>query len=154
MTPTLESALAGLPAKPRVHELSKRVGISNKELLAALADRGLTVSSASSSVPLAVAQDLIEALLGGAAADTAELAGAEAVPLQAHGEPPAADIPGDSPGQSGHAINPLFLPPAEFDRTEFEGARQPQEPAQLDQDAPEAESGPPRQIRFGPSAPR
>ena len=85
MTPTLESALAGLPAKPRVHELSKRVGISNKELLAALADRGLTVSSASSSVPLAVAQDLIEALLGGAAADTAELAGAEAVPLEAQG---------------------------------------------------------------------
>ena len=72
MTPTLESALSGLPAKPRVHELSKRIGISNKELLAALADRGLTVSSASSSVPLAVAQELIESLLGGEPADPAD----------------------------------------------------------------------------------
>ncbi len=143
MTPTLESALAGLPAKPRVHELSKRVGISNKELLAALADRGLTVSSASSSVPLAVAQDLIEALLGGAVADTAELEGAEAVPLEAPVEPAAADIPGDSPGQSGHAINPLFLPPAEFGGAEVDGSRQQHDQVQPDQDAPEAESGPP-----------
>src|SRR4051794_36908573 len=69
VTPTLESALSGLPAKPRVHELSKRLGITNKELLSALAERGLTISSASSSVPLAVAQEVIQTLLGGA--DTA-----------------------------------------------------------------------------------
>ena len=40
ITPTLETALADLPAKPRVHELSKRIGISNKELLTALAEAG------------------------------------------------------------------------------------------------------------------
>ena len=65
MTPTLETALAGLPAKPRVHELSKRIGISNKELLAALAARGLTITSASASVPQAVAQAVIQEMLGG-----------------------------------------------------------------------------------------
>jgi hypothetical protein len=47
-----------------VHELSKRIGISNKELLAALAARGLTISSASASVPQAVAQAVIQELLG------------------------------------------------------------------------------------------
>jgi ribonuclease E len=138
MTPTLESALSGLPAKPRVHELSKRIGISNKELLAALADRGLTVSSASSSVPLAVAQELIESLLGGQQADIAEPESGEPAVLQTPAEPSAADIPGDSPGQSGHEINPLFLPPAEFD-----GVLKQQGRVLLDQDATEGESGPP-----------
>ena len=66
MTPTLETALAGLPVKPRVHELSKRIGISNKELLAALTARGLTITSASASVPQAVAQAVIQEMLGGA----------------------------------------------------------------------------------------
>ncbi|MGS0686606.1 Rne/Rng family ribonuclease [Nakamurella sp. GG22] len=120
MTPTLESALAGLPAKPRVHELSKRIGITNKELLAALAERGLTISSASSSVPLPVAQEVIQTLLGGA--DTAVPADSE--PASA-AEPDTAEsaagdsvtagsnIPGDSPSSGGHAINPLFLPPAD-----------------------------------------
>ena len=117
MTPTLESALAGLPAKPRVHELSKRIGITNKELLAALAERGLTVSSASSSVPLAVAQEVIQTLLGAAGPagpDESEPAAAET----SETEPSAAgtagsNIPGDTPGTGGHAINPLFLPPAD-----------------------------------------
>ena len=76
ITPTLESALADLPAKPRVHELSKRIGISNKELLTALAERGLTIKSASSSVPADVAREVIEAFLtqGDADGQTADAA--------------------------------------------------------------------------------
>jgi len=64
MTLTLESALADLPAKPRVHELSKRVGTTSKEMIAVLNERGLTVSSASASVPRAVAVAVIEQYLG------------------------------------------------------------------------------------------
>ena len=104
MTPNLESALSGLPAKPRVHELSKRIGISNKELLAALAERGLTITSSSSSVPLAVAQEVIQSLLGGDG--TSE-------PID---QPDAqvatpAEAPPDVPATPPDAINPLFLPP-------------------------------------------
>jgi ribonuclease E len=112
MTPTLETALAGLPAKPRVHELSKRIGISNKEVLTLLAERGLTITSASASVPLPVAQELLTTLLGGeAAADVADTAEPAVAP-----EEPAADAPAtpaDTPAGADLAINPLFLPPAE-----------------------------------------
>jgi ribonuclease E len=113
ITPTLGSALADLPAKPRVHELSKRIGISNKELLTALAERGLTIKSASSSVPADVAREVIESFLspsaaaGGAAEDHATAAPedqAEA-PDGNDGEPSGRhpDLP--------TGTRPLFLPP-------------------------------------------
>jgi len=104
VTPNLESALSGLPAKPRVHELSKRIGISNKELLAALAERGLTITSSSSSVPLAVAQEVIQSLLGGdGTSEPIDQPDTQAAtPVEA---PP--DVPATPPD----AINPLFLPP-------------------------------------------
>jgi len=104
VTPTLETALSGLPAKPRVHELSKRIGISNKELLAALAARGLSITSASASVPQAVAQAVIQEMLGGAADEETQ-----PVDITAAEIPAAAEIPTDG----GDAFNPLFLPPAD-----------------------------------------
>src|SRR3954454_19630967 len=105
VTSTLETALAGLPAKPRVHELSKRMGMSNKDMIAALAERGVEVKSASASVPLAIAQELIEALIGGAAAAGAQPAQdspPEDAPTATVEPPtaersPAAAIPGDTP---------------------------------------------------------
>jgi ribonuclease E len=131
VTPTLESALAGLPAKPRVHELSKRIGISNKELLVALAARGLTITSASASVPQAVAQAVIQELLGGPP-DEGRSADGQPEPVLTTEEPtagegightehdqPATDVPDDG----GDAFNPLFLPPAETSR-EPDGADQ------------------------------
>ncbi|MEP6562028.1 MAG: translation initiation factor IF-2 N-terminal domain-containing protein, partial [Nakamurella sp.] len=141
MTSTLESALAGLPAKPRVHELSKRIGISNKELIAALAERGLEIKSASASVPLAVAQEVIQAMLGGAPADSEQVAEPSAASSDQAPQPAAepdrrpSEIPGDTPGDSGHAINPLFLPPAEF---------APQQPGSTDveqEGAPDDQAG-------------
>ena len=125
MTPTLETALAGLPAKPRVHELSKRIGISNKELLAALAARGLTITSASASVPQAVAQAVIQEMLGGPPVDDQPVDGegtAEA-PTATDADERAADggssdtqpAP-ETPDVPGDAFNPLFLPPAETQR--------------------------------------
>ena len=131
MTSTLETALSGLPAKSRVHELSKRIGISNKELLAALTARGLAITSASASVPLSVAQAVIEDLLG-TVAD--EPAAAEPAPL-----------PGDAPGHEGSAINPLFLPPAEVVPPVTERAERPDETVE-DEPAP-ARSGSSRRRR-------
>ncbi|MEJ7647861.1 MAG: translation initiation factor IF-2 N-terminal domain-containing protein [Nakamurella sp.] len=61
----LEQALAALPAKPRVHELAKRSGLSSKEIIAALVERGVAVKAASSSVDHAVAVEVLTQLLAG-----------------------------------------------------------------------------------------
>ncbi|WP_353650720.1 translation initiation factor IF-2 N-terminal domain-containing protein [Nakamurella sp. A5-74] len=61
----LEQALAALPAKPRVHELAKRTGLSSKEIIAALVERGVVVKAASSSVDHAVAVEVLTQLLTG-----------------------------------------------------------------------------------------
>jgi ribonuclease E len=63
-TSPLAAALDGLPAKPRVHELAKRSGASSREIIAALADRGVTVTSASSSVDRDTALAVVPELLG------------------------------------------------------------------------------------------
>jgi len=111
ITPTLETALADLPAKPRVHELSKRIGISNKELLTALAERGLTIKSASSSVPADVAREVIEAFLtqGDADGRTADAAGEPAAGSD-ETDRDNADRPGQHPDLPT-GTRPLFLPP-------------------------------------------
>ncbi|MEP6981360.1 MAG: translation initiation factor IF-2 N-terminal domain-containing protein, partial [Nakamurella sp.] len=72
---------ADLPARMRVHELAKRVGISAKTLIALLTDQGVVAKSANSVLARAVAVDLLKsmsaqsddeqaALVGGAATDT------------------------------------------------------------------------------------
>jgi ribonuclease E len=154
VTSTLETALAGLPAKPRVHELSKRIGISNKELISALAERGVEVKSASASVPLATAQELIGALLGGAAVDSGsavDTAGAESEQTTSTPEPDVsaapADILGNTPGDSGHAINPLFLPPAEFEPPQPSAGDADEQGAPDEQDGPPARTGSSRRRR-------
>ncbi|TKV61410.1 Rne/Rng family ribonuclease [Nakamurella flava] len=118
---TREAALADLPAKPRVHELSRRIGLSNKELLAVLAERGLEVRSASASVPAAVARDLIEAHFGAAeAADSDGVPGGTAADLPTEDVlaavpdspgPQAAPAAPDEAAPAAAPINPLFLAP-------------------------------------------
>ncbi len=124
ITPTLESALADLPAKPRVHELSKRIGISNKELLTALAERGLTIKSASSSVPPDVALEVIEALLspgtvGTAGQSSADDATADAGAGAGAEEQTSAERPDSEPARQHPDLptgtRPLFLPPEVVD---------------------------------------
>ena len=63
----LSAALADLPARPRVHQLAKRSGRSSREVLAALAERGVPVASASSAVDQTVATELLTAWLSVAA---------------------------------------------------------------------------------------
>lgn len=100
----LESALAGLPAKLRVHELAKRAGISSKQAIAALADLGVTVTAASSSVDSAAATAVLTALLG-PGPEAAEAPAEPEPEVAANPGPPAADAPAD--GLAG-----LFLAPA------------------------------------------
>ncbi|MDQ6658696.1 MAG: translation initiation factor IF-2 N-terminal domain-containing protein, partial [Actinomycetota bacterium] len=97
LSSALTEALADLPAKPRVHELAKRSGLSSKELIAALAERGIQARAASSSVDHDAAVALLTALLGG---DT--VAGPSAA------SPVPAAIP-DNPAPTG--VRPLFLEP-------------------------------------------
>ena len=91
----LREALDGLTARPRVHELARRAQMSSKEIISALADRGVTVASASSGVDLADATDLLTSLLGD----------------------PESSAPAESVGSitPAHALpvadRPLFLPP-------------------------------------------
>jgi ribonuclease E len=110
---SLAAALDGLPGKPRIHELAKRSGASSREIIALLADRGVTVVSASSSVDNATAVDLLTALLG---------ADADAAPDAPVGEGPApedlatagsADVPPavEPEAAMDPAEIPLFLPP-------------------------------------------
>ena len=123
---TLETALADLPAKPRVHELSKRVGTTSKEMIAVLNERGLSVSSASASVPRAVAIAVIEHYLGepapagpGEAAQAPPAGGtgpvADAGPDAAGTdiESPVADDPDARRPAVGDPLALLFLPPVE-----------------------------------------
>ncbi len=60
----LATALAGLPARSRVHELAKRAGISAREMIATLADRGVEVKSANSVIAKQVGEEALMALLG------------------------------------------------------------------------------------------
>ena len=64
----LSAALADLPARPRVHELAKRAGRSSREVIAALAERGAPVGSASSAVDAVTATALLTEWLSGAGA--------------------------------------------------------------------------------------
>ncbi|HEY5878555.1 MAG TPA: hypothetical protein VIU11_06585, partial [Nakamurella sp.] len=151
MTSTLETALANLPAKPRVHELSKRVGTTSKEMLAVLGERGLTISSASASVPREVAVAVIEHYLGTpvpvevvATPETPPEASAEAVeeaPAEADEAAPVEAVP---PAPVADPFNPLFLPPSETTATAIDrpGADAPSESA-----APAAPAGGPRRSR-------
>ncbi|SDO22931.1 ribonuclease E [Nakamurella panacisegetis] len=100
-TISLDQALADLPTKLRVHELAKRAGLTSKEVIAGLAAAGVTVGSASSSVPAADATTYLTALLGVAGAPPAE------PDLVAAVESTSAEL------DPGFFAAPLFLPPAE-----------------------------------------
>ena len=56
-----ESAAPELPARPRVHQLAKHLGITSKELLAELAQLGHELRSASSVVVADVVTAVLEA---------------------------------------------------------------------------------------------
>ena len=104
-----DAALDGLPAKPRVHELAKRSGASSREIITALADRGVTVTSASSSVDRDIALAVLTELLGEPGPAASDVAGSAVAD-------PAVDTSADSSGDTAApadsaVTSPLFLPP-------------------------------------------
>ena len=108
--PTVESVLDALPPKPRVHELAKRLGLSNKALIARLADLGVTVSSSSASVARSALPELLQALLPTVEAGSDTASSQDAV---AAGLPEPASDAIESPGEPADdaAGGVLFLPP-------------------------------------------
>ncbi|MGI8590818.1 MAG: translation initiation factor IF-2 N-terminal domain-containing protein [Nakamurella sp.] len=113
MPALLERALADLPAKLRVHELAKRAGLGSKEVIAALAEAGVVVSSAASSVTGGDARALLTALLSGndLSGNDVDPAAQLPVELPAASAPPAAPV--SALQDPGFFAAPLFLPPVE-----------------------------------------
>ena len=134
---TVEAVLADLPQKIRVHVLAKRLGMASKDLIAALAQHGVTVTSAQSSVTSDVAAQFVATLLADTPADlvaadaatatasdperpvpsqddTAESASAAASPFMnpftavEHAEPMTAPLPQD-PFSTGAVANPFAV---------------------------------------------
>ncbi len=56
----------------RIHQISKKTGVANKELIALLTERGFNVTSASSSIDNISAESLIEELGGASAGDSVQ----------------------------------------------------------------------------------
>ncbi|MGI8415808.1 MAG: translation initiation factor IF-2 N-terminal domain-containing protein [Nakamurella sp.] len=139
LSSALTEALVDLPAKPRVHELAKRSGLSSKELIAALAERGIQARAASSSVDHDAAVALLTALLGG---DSAEAPTAVV---------PAPTTLRDNPAPSG--VRPLFLEPEQAPAPKQQRSRRPA--ARADAESSEAApssvdsdtAGPPKRSR-------
>ncbi len=110
----LDAALAGLPARPRIHELAKRAGLSSKEIVSALADQGVAVKSAQSTIDHGAAVALLTSMIAPEAATGAEpeeppaSAEADATPA-AQPEPPAVAEAGDD--AEAEQV-PLFVAPA------------------------------------------
>ncbi|HEX8518419.1 MAG TPA: translation initiation factor IF-2 N-terminal domain-containing protein, partial [Pseudonocardia sp.] len=133
--PLTASRLDDLPEKLRVHALAKLVGRTSREVLAVLADLGVAVKSAQSSVDRKAAEQVVTALqgppddgappagvedVGRAPAEAPAPTSAEAP--EADGPPragvapapvpfgaPAADVP---PAPGVPALAPVFAPPA------------------------------------------
>lgn len=121
--------IESLPAKPRVHGLAKVAGVASKEIIALLAERGVTVSSASSSVDRHLAVQLLTELLG--VADGGDHAGPEAgftsaVVMPDSGAPPAVTKPPRRRKKTaiGEPDTPLFAAPV-FEEPAFESGDQP-----------------------------
>lgn len=66
---TVEAVLADLPQKVRVHVLAKRLGMTSKDLIAALAQQGVVVKSAQSSVTSDVAAHFVATVFADAAGE-------------------------------------------------------------------------------------
>ncbi|NNG36559.1 translation initiation factor IF-2 N-terminal domain-containing protein [Nakamurella aerolata] len=103
---------ADLPARPRVHELAKRTGLSSKELISALADRGVTVKAANSTVDRAVALELIAELTPSGSAGLGAAVPAAQQAAQDADAPDTDTDTGTDTAARGAGTSPMFLEPA------------------------------------------
>ncbi|RZS31394.1 ribonuclease E [Herbihabitans rhizosphaerae] len=105
-TPT-NTALAGLPAKVRVHALAKLLGSSSRDVMAALTQLGEPVRSAQSSVAKEVALKVAESL------GVTEVDGEVVDEVEAEPDDQQESAPGKPPAPVFASASPLFLPPSE-----------------------------------------
>ncbi|MCO1656576.1 translation initiation factor IF-2 N-terminal domain-containing protein [Pseudonocardia humida] len=108
-----------LPARMRVHALARAISRTSREVLAALADLGVEVRSAQSSVDRAAAERVIAALAPDAAGAAVAVAEApEVVEVTSEAEPVAAPEPGiaepaipEPVAGAAPSLAPVFAPP-------------------------------------------
>ncbi len=95
--PVTVPALAELPNRMRVHALARLIGRTSREVMAALAELGVEVRSAQSSVDRTAAEQVVAAL-----------SPAVGEPAPSDAEPVTTDAPDDDPAAP---LVPLFAPP-------------------------------------------
>ena len=114
-----ESAASELPARPRVHQLAKHIGITSRELLAELAQRGHELRSASS----VVLPDIVAAVLEAHTAQPEEeISGAESA---------GADSPAGPETQPETVVEPQPEPAASRTRRRRAASRPAGPPAEV-----------------------
>ncbi|MEZ5276356.1 MAG: translation initiation factor IF-2 [Opitutaceae bacterium] len=124
----------------RIHQLSKKIGVENKELLALLQERGFNVTSASSTVDNISADALVDefAAKARAEASAAEAAAAESLPAEETKEPAKPAGPRLPPG--------VFVKSAEQVAQEKEAALEASRPKPAPAVTPRPLAAPPPSI--------
>ena len=139
----------------RIHQISKKTGIANKELIALLKERGYNVTSASSSIDNISAESLVEELTGSAAPageaepdkpreESGEAAAAEEAPREE--KEPSAPTPGGLPPG-------VFVKSADDVRREREEKEEAKKKARGPAPTPAAPPPPPPPAKSGPPPP-
>ena len=127
--PVTVPALDDLPDKMRVHMLAKLIGLTSREVLAALAGLGHEVRSVQSSIDRKVAEQVVIALVPGAQAE-------EPVEDPRAVGSAAADDEGAAAESTAAPLAPLFAPPTPLFQPPEPPARRPAEPEAPAEEAP------------------
>jgi ribonuclease E len=102
-----------LPEKMRVHALAKLLGLTSREVLAALGGLGIEVKGAQSSIDRKMAEQVVTALVPSSDAPAAEAPAAPEAPAPV--EPDVLDFAApavEAPRAAAAALAPVFAPPA------------------------------------------
>jgi len=150
--PVTVPALDELPEKMRVHALAKLLGLTSREVLAALGGLGIEVKGAQSSIDRKMAEQVVTALVPGGDASAPE-APPESEVL--HFDPdPVVDAP-----KVAAALAPVFAPPAPLfqaptrpSRSRRAEAEPVSEEPEATADEPEEKAAPTRRTRSRRSA--
>ena len=125
-----ESAASELPARPRVHQLAKHIGITSRELLAELAQRGHELRSASS----VVLPDIVVAVLEAHTTQPVEeTSGATTQPVEetSGADSSGADSPAGPETQPETVVEPQPEPAASRSRRRRAASRPAGPPAEV-----------------------
>src|SRR5690625_3819302 len=136
----------------RIHQLSKQIGLENKELISLLQERGFPVTSASSSIDNISAESLVDEFKSKEQKESAKTAAAETKAKTA-GKPTAAETKKEAKDESDGKPS-IQLPPGVFVKSAEDVQREREEKAAAAEAAkaparPAARTAPPIQREIG-----